>query len=159
MANGGLMRPPGQTFDMGKNLIAAIAFCAAIASVPAAMAQTVQPDKPPDPEADSQAAMKFTVQDQRIDKSQKGSSDWGMWDIGRPHPMQGKGEFGDNDPIGVAAGKRIPTDCSLYWSDPDTKKILCFSSQASLVYFLEAPQTNKARAEKRWREMSKKPAS
>ncbi|QAY96549.1 hypothetical protein CWB41_13085 [Methylovirgula ligni] len=120
----------------------------------AARAQDVKPAATPeDPEADSAAAMKFTVHESR-----KGG-DWDMWDIGRPHPMQGKGEFGDNDAIGVAAGKRIPTDCSLYWNDPDTHKILCFSSQASLVYFLDAPQANAARAAKRWREMQKKPAS
>jgi hypothetical protein len=125
-----------------------------------ARAQEVKPEAtPPDPEADSRAAMKFTVHDPRVEKSQKGGSDWGMWDIGRPHPMQGKGEFGGHDAIGIAAGKLIYTDCSLYWSDPDTHKILCFSSQASLVYFLDAPRTNAARAEKRWREMSKKPAS
>jgi hypothetical protein len=132
----------------------------ALMTAAGARAQEVKPDAtPPDPEADSQAAMKFTVHDPRVEKSQKGGSDWGMWDIGRPHPMQGKGEFGGHDAIGVAAGKLIYTDCSLYWSDPDTHKILCFSSQASLVYFLDAPRTNAARAEKRWREMSKKPAS
>ena len=98
--------------------------------------------------------MKFAVHDSR-----KGGGDWDMWDIGRPHPMQGKGEFSGNDAIGVAVGKRITTDCSLYWNDPDTHKILCFSSQASLVYFLDAPQANAARAAKRWREMQKKPAS
>jgi hypothetical protein len=125
----------------------------------AARAQTVKSATPEDPEADSQAAMKYAVHDPRVAKSQKGDSAWGMWDIGRPHPMQGKGEFGDHDPIGIAAGKLIYTDCSLYWSDPDTHKILCFSSQASLVYFLAAPQANEARAQKRWQEIGKKPAS
>ena len=150
---------PGQDFDMRKSLRAIVAFCAIIASGTIAMAQTVRPDTPPDPEADSRAAMKFTLHDPRIDASQKGGSDWGMWDIGRPHPMRGKGEFGDNDAIGIAAGKRIPTDCSVYWDDPDTHKILCFSTQASLVYFLEAPKTNETRAEKRWKEIGGKPAS
>jgi hypothetical protein len=132
----------------------------ALLTAAGARAQDVKPEAtPPDPEAESQAAMKDTVHDPRVEKSQKGGSDWGMWDIGRPHPMQGKGEFGGHDAIGIAAGKLIYTDCSLYWSDPDTHKILCFSSQASLVYFLDAPRTNAARAEKRWREMSKKPAS
>jgi hypothetical protein len=132
----------------------------ALMTAAGARAEDVKPDAtPPDSEADSRAAMKFTVHDPRVEKSKKGGSDWGMWDIGRPHPMQGKGEFGGHDAIGVAAGKLIYTDCSLYWSDPDTHKILCFSSQASLVYFLDAPRTNAARAEKRWREMSKKPAS
>ncbi len=130
-------------------MIAALSLTALVA----AQAQSVKPDAtPPDPEADSRAAMKFTVHEF------KKGGDWDMWDIGRPHPMQGKGEFGGNDAIGVAAGKRIPTDCSLYWNDPDSHKILCFSSQASLVYFLDAPQANAARAAKRWHEMQKKPA-
>jgi hypothetical protein len=124
-----------------------------------AHAENVKPDKPPDPEADSEAAMKFTVHDPRIETSKTGDSAWGMWDIGRPHPMQGKGAFDDYDVIGVTAGKRIHTDCSVYWNDPDSHKILCFSTQASLVYFLQAPQRNAARAEKRWHEMNKKPAS
>jgi hypothetical protein len=132
----------------------------ALLTATGARAQDVKPEAtPPDPEADSLAAMKDKVHDPRVEKSQKGGSDWGMWDIGRPHPMQGKGEFGGHDAIGVAVGKLIYTDCSLYWDDPDTHKILCFSSQASLVYFLDAPRTNETRAEKRWREMSKKPAS
>ncbi|MEJ0052320.1 MAG: hypothetical protein WDN02_14130 [Methylovirgula sp.] len=142
----------------GKRPIALILF--AVLTAGPGLAQSVKPEAiPPDPEAESQAAMKDKVHDPRVEKSQKGGNDWGMWDIGRPHPMQGKGEFGGADAIGVAAGKLIPTDCSLYWNDPDSHKILCFSSQASLVYFLDAPGINKARAEKRWREMGKKPAS
>jgi hypothetical protein len=119
----------------------------------AALAQNAvtPPPTPQDDSANSAAAMKDTVHDPRIDNSQTGRGDWGMWDIGRPHPMKGKGAFDDHDPIGVAAGKLIPTDCSLYWSDPDTHRILCFGSQASLVYFLAAPKTNTARAEKAWR--------
>lgn len=135
----------------------AFALCALMVSAQA-QTQNIKPAKS-DPEADSQAAMKFTVHDARITNSQKGDSAWGMWDIGRPHPMQGKGEFGDHDPIGVAAGKLIPTDCSVYWDDPDNHKILCFSTQASLVYFLAGPKANEARAEKRWREMRQKPAT
>jgi hypothetical protein len=119
----------------------------------AAQADDVKPVGPANPEADSQAAMKFTVRDPRVDQSRNGDVAWGMWDIGRPHPMQGKGEFGGHDAIGIAAGSLIPTDCSLYWNEPDTHKVLCFSSQASLVYFLEAPKENAARAEARWREM------
>ncbi|MEI9916350.1 MAG: hypothetical protein WDN29_11685 [Methylovirgula sp.] len=141
-----------------KRPIALILF--AVLTTGPGLAQSVKPEAtPPDPEAESRAAMKDQVHDPRVEKSQKGGNDWGMWDIGRPHPMQGKGEFGGHDVIGVAAGKLIYTDCSLYWNDPDKHKILCFSSQASLVYFLDAPRTNEMRAEKRWREMSKKPAS
>lgn len=113
---------------------------------------------PEDAAADSAAAMKDTVNDPRIANSKSGgSSNWGMWDIGRPHPMKGKGVFDDHDPIGVAAGKLIPTDCSLYWTDPDTRKVFCFASQASLVYFLAAPNANAARAEKSWRDLKKVP--
>ncbi|HEY0147115.1 MAG TPA: hypothetical protein VGB93_13415 [Methylovirgula sp.] len=141
-----------------KRPIALILF--AVLTTGPGLAQSVKPEAtPPDPEAESRAAMKDQVHDPRVEKSQKGGNDWGMWDIGRPHPMQGKGEFGGHDVIGFAAGKLIYTDCSLYWNDPDKHKILCFSSQASLVYFLDAPRTNEMRAEKRWREMSKKPAS
>jgi hypothetical protein len=142
-----------------KSCSAKVAFFTILALGTAALAETVKPVAPEDPEADSQAAMKFAVHDERVLKSQKGNSAWGMWDIGRPHPMQGKGEFGDHDPIGVAAGKLIYTDCSVYWDDPDNHKILCFSTQASLVYFLAAPKSNEARAEKRWQDIGKKPAS
>lgn len=121
------------------------------------MAQSLGPATPEDPEADSRAAMKDTVHDPRIDQSKNGSGNWGMWDIGRPHPMQGKGAFGGHDPIGVAAGKLIPTDCSLFWSDPDTHQIFCFSSQASLVYFLDAPRKYETKAEKLWRDLKKVP--
>jgi hypothetical protein len=124
----------------------------------AAQAGEVKPVTPTDPEADSQAAMKLTTGDPRVDQSRNGEVAWGMWKMGRPHPMQGKGEFGDHDAIGVVEGKLIPTDCSLYWDHPDKHKILCFSSQASLIYFLNAPTENAARAEERWREMQKKPA-
>jgi hypothetical protein len=119
----------------------------------AAQADDDKPVAPANPAADSETAMKLTVRDPRVDQSRNGGVAWGMWDIGRPHPMQGKGEFGGHDAIGIVAGSLIPTDCSLYWKDPDTHKILCFSSQASLVYFLEAPKDNTVRAEARWREM------
>jgi hypothetical protein len=118
----------------------------------AALAQAGMPASatPQDDNANSADAMRDTVQDPRIAGQQPGRS-WGMWDIGRPHPLQGKGAFDDHDPIGVAAGKLIPSDCSVNWIDPDTHKVFCFGSQASLVYFLAAPKRNEARAEKAWR--------
>jgi hypothetical protein len=124
----------------------------------AALAQSAPPpaSAPEDDDANSAAAMKDTVQDPRIVDEQPGRS-WGMWDIGRPHPMKGKGAFGDHDPIGVAAGQLIPTDCSVNWIDPDTRQVFCFGSQASLAYFLAAPKSNEARAEKRWRELKGMP--
>ncbi|HLH12985.1 MAG TPA: hypothetical protein VKV77_14065 [Methylovirgula sp.] len=125
-------------------LLAGVAFCAA------ALAQTSGSATPQDNDANSTDAMKDGLQDPRIEGAEPGKS-WGMWDIGRPHPLQGKGAFEDHDPIGVAAGKLIPTDCSFNWTDPDTHQVFCFGSQASLVYFLSAPKTNESRAEKRWR--------
>ncbi len=105
---------------------------------------------PQDDEANSAAAMRDSLHDPRIVDQRPGRS-WGMWDMGRPHPLQGTGAFDDHDPIGVAAGKLIPSDCSVNWIDPDTRKVFCFGSQASLVYFLAAPKRNEARAEKAWR--------
>lgn len=137
----------------------AMALFTIIAFGAGATAQNAAPmSVPQDDDANSAAAMKDTAQDPAIVDARPGRS-WGMWDIGRPHPMKGKGAFEDHDPIGIAAGKLIPTDCSLYWSDPDTHRILCFASQASLVYFLSAPKQNEARADKHWRNLEKKPTS
>ena len=65
-------------------------------------------------------------------------------------PVNMNGAFDDHDPMGLAAGKLIPADCSINWTDPDTHKLYCFSSATSLVYFLYAPHTNIARAKKGW---------
>ncbi len=135
-----------------KNRIATIALSTIIGAGlgAAALAQNAGPTSttPEDDNANSAAAMKDTVHDPRIVVS---TGHWGIWDLGRPHPMKGKGAFDDHDPIGVAAGKLIPADCSFNWTDPDTHQVFCFSSQASLSYFLSAPKANTARAEKFWR--------
>ncbi|MFZ1961054.1 MAG: hypothetical protein WAU63_07390 [Methylovirgula sp.] len=73
----------------------------------------------------------------------------GIWKAVVP-PVKMKGAFDDHDPIGLAAGKQIPADCSINWTNPDTHKLYCFSSATSLVYFLNAPHTNIARATKGW---------
>jgi hypothetical protein len=145
---------------MASKSLARLAFAGALFLGGAALAQSAPPatSTPQDDDANSAAAMKDNVQDPRIADEQPGRS-WGMWDIGRPHPLMGKGVFGDHDPIGIAAGKLIPTDCSVNWIDPDTHKVFCFGSQASLVYFLAAPKSNEARAEKRWRELKGAPAT
>lgn len=132
-----------------KYRVAAIATLTIVTFGTAALAQNAMPAAPQDDNANSNAAMADSVRDPRIADQQPGRS-WGMWDIGRPHPLQGKGAFADHDPIGVAAGKLIPTDCSVHWTNPDTQQIFCFASQASLSYFLSAPQANTARAEKAW---------
>lgn len=45
-----------------------------------------------------------------------------------------KGEFNGEDPVGLASGKHIPTDCAIHWSD-HRGKIYCFSSLPSLNFF------------------------
>lgn len=80
----------------------------------------------------------------------------GIWKAAVPvKPM--KGEFDSYDPLGVAAGARIKADCSLNWIDPDDGKLFCFSSGTSLVYFLDRPQANIARARRGWEKLSAKP--
>jgi hypothetical protein len=95
----------------------------------------------------SAAALKDTVHDPRIAKSQSGEV--GIWKWVVP-PVKMSGAFDDNDPIGLASGQKIPADCSINWTDPDTHKLYCFESATSLVYFLDAPQANIARATKGW---------
>lgn len=91
--------------------------------------------------------MADTVNDPRIAAAHK--SGMGTWKWVVP-PVKMKGGFDDHDPIGLAAGKLIPADCSINWTDPDTHKLYCFTSATSLIYFLDAPHMNLARAEKGW---------
>ena len=123
---------------------------------PAVRAQTANRMAANTPTADqnSAAAMKDNVHDPRIAKSQ--ASEAGIWKWVVP-PVKMKGAFDDNDPIGVIAGKKIPADCSINWTDPDTHRLFCFSSATSLVYFLNAPKGNTARAEKAWHDLKAAP--
>jgi hypothetical protein len=61
-----------------------------------------------------------------------------------------KSEFDGYDPIGIAAGARIQTDCSLNWINPDDGMRYCFSSGTSLEFFLESPHSNIASARAAW---------
>jgi len=80
----------------------------------------------------------------------------GIWKAAvPPNPMMG--EFDNFDPLGVAAGERIKTDCSLNWIDPDDGKRYCFSSGTSLEFFLYEPQGVLQRARASWRQMSAAP--
>jgi YHS domain-containing protein len=63
----------------------------------------------------------------------------GIWKAVVP-PSSMHGEFSNEDPIGLAAGKHIKADCSLNWANPDDGKLYCFSTGTSLVFFEEAPQ-------------------
>jgi hypothetical protein len=74
----------------------------------------------------------------------------GIWKSVTPPPGSMHGEFGGNDPLGLAAGAKIPADCSINWVDPDSNKLYCFASATSLVYFLDAPHTLLTRARQYW---------
>ena len=77
----------------------------------------------------------------------------GIWKAVVPlKPMHG--EFGNLDPIGVAAGARILADCSINWINPDDGARYCFSSGTSLEYFLDRPHFNIERARAGWRKMN-----
>ncbi len=80
----------------------------------------------------------------------------GIWKAAVP-PVPMKGEFGNLDPLGVAAGARIEADCSLNWIDPDDGRRYCFSSGTSLEYFLDHPQTPLEHTRANWRKMTSAP--
>jgi hypothetical protein len=62
----------------------------------------------------------------------------GIWKAVVP-PSAMHGEFGNEDPVGLAAGKHIKADCSLNWVGDDGK-LYCFTTGTSLVFFEESPQ-------------------
>ena len=74
----------------------------------------------------------------------------GIWKAVMPPGGSMHGEFDNNDPLGLAAGAKIPADCALNWVDPDFHKLYCFSTATSLVYFLDSPRAFLARARKNW---------
>ncbi len=79
----------------------------------------------------------------------------GIWKAVTPPDGSMHGEFDGDDPLGLAAGSRIPADCSINWRDPDFGKLYCFSSATSLVYFLDSPRKYLARAQQNWSARSK----
>jgi hypothetical protein len=82
----------------------------------------------------------------------------GIWKaVVPPTPM--KSEFDGFDPIGIAAGARIKTDCSLNWVNPDDGTRYCFSSGTSLEFFLDKPQASIARARAAWRKLNRRPGA
>ncbi len=74
----------------------------------------------------------------------------GIWKAVTPPPGSMHGEFDNNDPIGLTAGVKIAADCSINWVAPDDRRLYCFSSATSLVFFLDAPQDFLRRARKQW---------
>src|ERR1700722_16959249 len=77
----------------------------------------------------------------------------GIWKGVVPAAGSMKGEFENNDPIGLYAGVKIKADCSLNWTNPDDHKLYCFSSATSLVFFLDAPAHYLESARASWRKL------
>jgi hypothetical protein len=82
----------------------------------------------------------------------------GIWKAVVP-PTEMKSEFDGFDPIGIAAGARIKTDCSLNWVNPDDGTRYCFSSGTSLEFFLDQPHASIARARAAWRKLNGRPGN
>ena len=70
--------------------------------------------------------------------AEDGSAPVGIWKAVVP-PTAMHGEFANEDPVGLAAGKHIKTDCSMNWVGEDGK-LYCFTTGTSLVFFEESPQ-------------------
>ena len=82
----------------------------------------------------------------------------GIWKAVVP-PTAMKSEFDGFDPIGIAAGARIKTDCSLNWVNPDDGTRYCFSSGTSLEFFLDKPHASIARARAAWGKLNGRPGA
>lgn len=72
------------------------------------------------------------------------ANELGIWKFYSPKGLHG--EFHNYDPVGLMAGALIHTDCSINWTDPDTRKTYCFNSATSQVYFANWPKTYAAKA-------------
>jgi YHS domain-containing protein len=77
----------------------------------------------------------------------------GIWKGAVPLPGTTRGEFDNNDPVGLSAGESVKADCSVNWVDPDSGKRYCFSTSTSLVSFLTAPHDYLARASAAWNKL------
>jgi hypothetical protein len=77
----------------------------------------------------------------------------GIWKAVVPPAGTMHGEFGNNDPVGLAAGAKIGADCSINWVDPDGHALYCFSSATSLAFFLNAPRAYLERARTEWQRL------
>jgi YHS domain-containing protein len=69
----------------------------------------------------------------------------GVWKFKAPTGI--RGEFNNEDPVGLAAGAHLGTDCSINWTGADGK-IYCFTTNTSLQFFEESPQSYLSSARK-----------
>jgi len=77
-----------------------------------------------------------------------------LWIIASPVIAAEDKEFDGACAWGLAKyGAVVETDCSITWTNPETKKSYCFSSDKSKWSFLEDPEGNTMRAEKKAEEM------
>jgi YHS domain-containing protein len=70
----------------------------------------------------------------------------GVWKF-PPADEQVRGEFNNEDPVGLAAGQHLKTDCSINWT-ADYGKVYCFTTRTSMQFFQDSPQTYLSAAEK-----------
>lgn len=66
----------------------------------------------------------------------------------RPIPENPDARFHKQDPYGLAIGRHIPTNCSIFWIDPANSDLYCFNSMTSKAFFIERPEyyINKAKS-------------
>lgn len=81
------------------------------------------------------------------------ANDFGIWKSYSPRGLHG--EFHNYEPVGLMAGALIHTDCSINYTDPDTKKTYCFNSATSQAYFANWPKTYAEKAAKALEEMKR----
>jgi hypothetical protein len=70
----------------------------------------------------------------------------GVWKYEVP-PTPVSGEFNNEDPVGLAAGAHLATDCSINLRADDAK-VYCFTTQTSMQFFEGSPQTYLSAARK-----------
>ena len=60
-------------------------------------------------------------------------------------------QFGGQSAMSVAAGKPVPTNCSVYWISPEDK-LYCFSNVAARDMFIANAPRNEKLADAFWRD-------
>lgn len=77
-------------------------------------------------------------------RDRENANEVGIWKSYAPEGLQG--EFDNYDPVGLMAGDLIRTDCSINYTDPDTRKTYCFNSATSMQYFAQWPKAYASKA-------------